>query len=147
MPFPSSGDLPYPGIEPRSPALQVDALRSKPPRKMLGEICSSHSYKSRFFSRSFFFPEGANNQCIASQVQIQLFYLLCENGSGPFKYFFLPTGINMLSVGGIGETFQREMVLLPVSLMLNRADCHNPASIASSAHSSCDTHFPGAQLP
>ena len=115
MPFPSSGNLPDPGIEPRSPALQVDALRSKPPWKPLGEICSSHSYKSQFFSRSFFFPEGANNQRIASQVQSQLFYLLCENGSGPFKYFFLPTGITILSVGGTGETLQREMVLLPGS--------------------------------
>ena len=29
MPFPSPGDLPDPGIEPRSPALQVDALPSE----------------------------------------------------------------------------------------------------------------------
>ena len=26
LPFPSPGDLPYPGIEPRSPALQSDSL-------------------------------------------------------------------------------------------------------------------------
>ena len=32
-PFPSSGDLPNPGIEPRSPALQPDALPSAPPGK------------------------------------------------------------------------------------------------------------------
>ena len=31
LPFPSPGDLPYPGIEPRSPALQADALPSEPP--------------------------------------------------------------------------------------------------------------------
>ena len=31
MPFPSPGDLPNPGIEPRSPALQADALTSEPP--------------------------------------------------------------------------------------------------------------------
>ena len=30
MPFPSPGDLPDSGIEPRSPALQADALSSKP---------------------------------------------------------------------------------------------------------------------
>ena len=29
LPFPSPGDLPYPGIEPRSPALWADALSSK----------------------------------------------------------------------------------------------------------------------
>ena len=31
LPFPSSGDLPDPGIKPRSPALQADALTSEPP--------------------------------------------------------------------------------------------------------------------
>ena len=32
LPFPSPGDLPYPGIEPVSPALQVDSLPSEPPQ-------------------------------------------------------------------------------------------------------------------
>ena len=31
LPFPSPGDLPNPGIKPRSPALQADALTSEPP--------------------------------------------------------------------------------------------------------------------
>ena len=31
LPFPSPGDLPNPGIEPRSPALQADTLTSEPP--------------------------------------------------------------------------------------------------------------------
>ena len=30
MPFPSLGDLPDPGIEPRSPTLQADSLPSEP---------------------------------------------------------------------------------------------------------------------
>ena len=29
--IPSPGDLPYPGIKPRPPALQADALTSEPP--------------------------------------------------------------------------------------------------------------------
>ena len=33
LPFPSPGDLPNPGIEPRSPALQTGALPSEPPWK------------------------------------------------------------------------------------------------------------------
>ena len=33
LPFPSPGDLPNPAIEPRSPALQADALSSEPPGK------------------------------------------------------------------------------------------------------------------
>ena len=33
FPFPSPVDLPDPGIEPRSPAFQADALTSEPPGK------------------------------------------------------------------------------------------------------------------
>ena len=33
LPFPSPGDLPNPGIEPGSPALQANALTSEPPRQ------------------------------------------------------------------------------------------------------------------
>ena len=33
MPFSSPGDLPDPGIEPGSPALQADSLSSEPPGK------------------------------------------------------------------------------------------------------------------
>ena len=33
LPFPSPGDLPNPGIKPRSPALQADALSFEPPGK------------------------------------------------------------------------------------------------------------------
>ena len=38
LPFPSPGDLPYPGIEPGSPALQADALLSEPPGKIRLQI-------------------------------------------------------------------------------------------------------------
>ena len=31
LPFPSPGDLSNPGMEPRSPALQADALQTEPP--------------------------------------------------------------------------------------------------------------------
>ena len=41
LPFPSPGDLPDPGIEPRSPALEADALTSEPPGK---------SYKYVYYS-------------------------------------------------------------------------------------------------
>ena len=36
LPFPSSGDLPYPGIKPWSPPLQADSLPSEPPEKPKG---------------------------------------------------------------------------------------------------------------
>ena len=34
LPFPSAGDLPDPGIEPRSPALEADTLTSESPGKL-----------------------------------------------------------------------------------------------------------------
>ena len=40
LPFPSPGDLPDPGIEPRSPAMQADALTSEPPGKPLTPLGS-----------------------------------------------------------------------------------------------------------
>ena len=41
LPFPSPGDLPDPGIEPRSPTLQVDALTSEPAGKPKGNYRSA----------------------------------------------------------------------------------------------------------
>ena len=44
LPFPSPGDLPDPGIEPRSPTFQADALTSEPPGKpyMLIRVASKN---------------------------------------------------------------------------------------------------------
>ena len=47
MPFPSPGDLPDPGIKPRSPTLQADALTSAPPGK---QNCSIQSSAATFLS-------------------------------------------------------------------------------------------------
>ena len=50
LPFPSPGDLPDPGIEPRSPSLQADALTSEPPGKPLLGINSQikHAIQEAF---------------------------------------------------------------------------------------------------
>ena len=42
LPFPSPGDLPDPGIKPRSPTLQEDALPSEPPGKSKMLVAWSH---------------------------------------------------------------------------------------------------------
>ena len=47
LPFPSPGDLPDPRIKPRSPALQTDALPSKPPGK--------RDYKESWASKNWCF--------------------------------------------------------------------------------------------
>ena len=47
LPFPSPGDLPDPGIEPRSPALQADAFTSELPRKPKNTRVVAISYSRR----------------------------------------------------------------------------------------------------
>ena len=48
-PFPSPGDLPNPGIEPRSPSLQVDSLAAEPPGKPKNTGEGSLSLLQRIF--------------------------------------------------------------------------------------------------
>ena len=45
LPFPSPGDLPNPGIEPRSPALEADTLTSEPPGNMQQWISTEISFQ------------------------------------------------------------------------------------------------------
>ena len=58
LPFPSPGDLPDPGIKPRSPALQADTLTSKPPGKPLDMTTLDSILKSR----DYFTNKGASSQ-------------------------------------------------------------------------------------
>ena len=53
LPFPSPGDLPDPGIEPRSPALEADALTSEPPGKPwgIGKLTFSSPVATADFSK------------------------------------------------------------------------------------------------
>ena len=46
LPCPPPGDLPNPGIEPRSPALQVDSLPSEPPGTLLIKLHQGKLYFS-----------------------------------------------------------------------------------------------------
>ena len=45
FPFPPPGDLPYPGIKPESPALQMDCLPAELPGKTKDSVLS-HSFLS-----------------------------------------------------------------------------------------------------
>ena len=56
LPFPSPGDLPDPGIEPRSPALEAEALTSEPPGKpkiKLKAQCLDHNNEKSAKSPTF----------------------------------------------------------------------------------------------
>ena len=44
--IPSSSDIPHPGVEPRSPVVQVDSLQSKSPEKPRNKIESSKKKKN-----------------------------------------------------------------------------------------------------
>ena len=61
LPFPSPGEPPNPGIEPRSPALQSDALRSEPPGK--------HAKRNSVY----FQPRGLSPDLF--RMDIQLFHI------------------------------------------------------------------------
>ena len=50
LPFPSPGNLPHPGIEPGSPALQADSLPPEPPGKLVEK--HNHTGKILFPLRS-----------------------------------------------------------------------------------------------
>ena len=76
LPFPSPGDLPDPGIEPGSPALQTDTLLSEPPKV-------PYKYKVRI---TVFY-------CTESESCIQLFGLY-----SPWNSPGQNTGVSSLSL-------------------------------------------------
>ena len=53
LPFPSPGDLPNPGIQPRSPALQADSLPFETPGKVVLNKLPSFSVELLVFNISF----------------------------------------------------------------------------------------------
>ena len=50
LPFPSPGDLPDPGIEPGSLALEADALTSEPPGKIFIKVLLKNSKSIKFYT-------------------------------------------------------------------------------------------------
>ena len=115
LPFPSLGDLPDPGMEPRSPALQADSLPSEPPGKLWSSLWSwlqSHKhYKVNSLlnfclhtwtssSESFWWgasgspPDGGGGTCCLTKLAL-------PGCQGPSTLFCLPpVAAHLLSVGG-----------------------------------------------
>ena len=75
MPFPSLGDLPNPGIKPRSPLLQADSLLSEPPGKTMNAGVSSLSLLQGIFP-----TQGLNQGLLHCR---QLLCHLSSQGSPP----------------------------------------------------------------
>ena len=59
FPFPSPGDLPDPGIEPRSPTLQAEALTSEPPGKPQVLKCTTWMQFQKQQNDLYLFPRQA----------------------------------------------------------------------------------------
>ena len=79
LPFLSPGDLPNPGMEPRSPALQADALLSEPPGKPLSmciEMQISDALKSKnSFTQFWHLFWGDNRLVLAHPLGIRDGYI------------------------------------------------------------------------
>ena len=69
LPFPSPGELPDPGIEPRSPALRADALTSEPPWKQICE--NNQQYQPKTFSFKMYYLEKV---AILSSIKLRRQY-------------------------------------------------------------------------
>ena len=70
LPFPFPGDLPDPGIEPRAPALQADALPSEPPGIATRAITVPHHYQGSLHCNEITF--------LVTVTPKPLIYLLCR---------------------------------------------------------------------
>ena len=104
LPFPSPGDLPDPGIEPGSPALQANTLTSEPPSfpfycfpLFLG---TDHWGRLSYLSLLFFGPLHSNGfilpflLCLLLLTFSQLFVVLLRQLFCLFAFLFLGDGLD-----------------------------------------------------
>ena len=68
LPFPFPGDLPDPGVEPRSPGLQADTLLPEPPGQSLGK--SSLSEMISIFWEAYKILEFSYGICLKSGMYL-----------------------------------------------------------------------------
>ena len=79
LPFPSPGDLPDPGIEPRFPALQADALISDPPGR--------HKFILREVQVKFYL--GQNEDCSPGDSASDSPEKLLQRGGGTVRIYVI----------------------------------------------------------
>ena len=70
LPFPSPGDLPHPGIERGSPALQVDYLPSEPPGKSVSILELFVKYYLTIYGWVYFWA--------CDYVPLSMYLFLCQ---------------------------------------------------------------------
>ena len=113
LPFPSPGDLPDPGIEPRSPTLQADTLTSEPPGKPLCYLPFSDSVQSLSVVWLFVTQRNAALQASLSITNSRsLFKLMLIESMMPSNHLILCCPILLLpSVFPSMRVFSNESVL------------------------------------
>ena len=78
LPFPSPGDLPKPGIEPGSPALQAGSLPSKPLGRPLHQLNTNSSPRS---------PQSSTPSFLFLFLWVWVFYISHMNGTAQYLSF------------------------------------------------------------
>ena len=113
LPFPSPGDFPDPGTEPRSPALQVDSLPSEPPGKPLELSCQFSSVQSLSHVWLFVTLWAAACQAALSITNpLSLFKFMSSESVMPSNYLILCHLLLLLpSIFPSKRVFSNESVL------------------------------------
>ena len=94
LPLPSPGDLPNPGIEPGSPALQTDALQSKPPGKFIVKYAADSVWPHRQQPTRLLRPWDFLFVCLYKLIFILLIFKFKESVNGcPWDFLGKCTGV------------------------------------------------------
>ena len=101
LPFPSPEDLPNPGIKPRSPALQADALPSEPPGKPWDYFLNLSDFSllvyrnTRHFCGFILYPTTLPNSLIVSSsflaapLEFFMYSIMSSANTDNFTFYFL----------------------------------------------------------
>ena len=94
LPCPPPGDLPSPGIKPKSPALQVDCLPSEPPGK------AKNTGVGRIFLLQGIFPTQESNRGFlhCRQILYQLSQYIPKRITYPHKKLYTDVYSSVLSI-------------------------------------------------
>ena len=92
--FPSPGDLPHPGIEPRSPTLQADSLPAEPPGKPKNTGVGSLSLLQGYQGETIYTVE------YYSPIKKGWNIAICKNMDGPWGYCSMENQANREQIGG-----------------------------------------------
>ena len=101
MPFPSPGDLPNPGIEPRSPALQADSLPAKAQGKPKNTGVGSLFPSPGDLPNPGIKPGSPALQADSLPTELKVYLVVCDIFYGLHKHGLvcLSNGLSRLMIG------------------------------------------------